>query len=583
MATRLSLGKRVTCSVAVGGALLGIVGCNSGGGGKKKAGASVAAASSASTVQVGSGASITLPQAVALHTAVLLPSGDVFVAGGVDPAGAPTDQTIIIGASSVAAGPRLSAKRVGHTATVLESGQVLIVGGRADTAGAVIHDTTEVYDPLAKTLTPGPKLAAKRSDHVAASFGPKGAERILIAAGAGAGANGVVAPLASAEVIDPVAGKSTVLPAALAEGRAFARAVKLDDGNILIAGGDGAQGAAAAELFDTKTQTFVPVATLIRRSGPAVVSVGGEAAIIGGVSQLGAEATSDLYDMASRTIAVGPGIADARRDAEAVKTPNGIVITGGRNATKALASVEVLDGAPLRSATLRSVQPLKDARYGHSATVLSTGLVLVVGGYDASGVPLATAEAIDATVSQPATPAAPPAATTAPTTPTAPAVPTSTAPTTGTGSTTGTAPAPAKTSILSKVVNAATATIAAKPSGIGGYVSTFAQNLLAQFLGGSTSGAAGSGASGNSGGNVFTSLLGSLLGSNAPGNSSGTATSATTASTSASATASTSASASTSSGASSSSSSSSSGGFFATIKNFFSGLFGGGTKTGSTP
>src|SRR5439155_2991382 len=109
---------------------------------------------------------------------------------------------IVIGQSGVTPGPRLASPRVGHTATVLSSGQILVAGGRSDAQGANILDTTEVYDPLAKTFTAGPKLSQKRTDHVAASFGPAGAERVLIVSGA-APATGGLAPLASAEVIHP--------------------------------------------------------------------------------------------------------------------------------------------------------------------------------------------------------------------------------------------------------------------------------------------------------------------------------------------------------------------------------------------
>jgi hypothetical protein len=66
--------------------------------------------------------------------------------------------------------------------------------------------------------------------------------------------------------------------------------------------------------------------------------------------------------------------------------------------------------------TVSASQPLVTARYGHTASVLSTGQVLVIGGFDANSAPLASVEVL--TVSAGSTTGAvsstAPAATTAP-------------------------------------------------------------------------------------------------------------------------------------------------------------------------
>src|SRR5262249_27414716 len=140
-------------------------------------------------------------------------------------------------------------------------------------------------------------------------------------------------------------------------------------------------------------------------SGAALAATGPEASIVGGQSSTGVEGSTDVYTMASRTVAAGPRIATARRDAVATKTPSGVVITGGRDAS----AHTVASGALLAGTALRAAQPLVTARWGHSANVLSNGLVLVVGGFDASGVPLASIEIVDPTTTTAATPSPAPA------------------------------------------------------------------------------------------------------------------------------------------------------------------------------
>jgi hypothetical protein len=471
----------------------------------------------------------------------VLPTGDVFVIGGVDGTGNPTDSTFVINAAGITAGPRLASPRVGHSATVLASGQVFVAGGRSDAKGTNVLDSTEIYDPLARTFAPGPKLTAKRTDHVAVSIGPAGAERILIASGATNAGAGLV-PLASAELLDTVSMTSAPIAAKMNQARAGALAAKLDNGTVLIVSGETGQGPAGAEVFDPTAQTFALVTASIVRSGAALAATGPEASIVGGQSSTGVEGSTDVYTMASRTIATGPRIATARRDAVALRTPSGVVITGGRDAAaKTVASVEVLAGTSLSASTLRAAQPLVTARWGHSANVLSNGLVLVVGGFDASGVPVASIEIVDPTTTTAATPSSAPA-TTAPS-----------ATTGSTGSSGG--------SIFSSILNAAVGALSNNTGGgVGGFFQAFIGNLLNNLLGGT--GAAGSGTAGASSGNIFTSILGSILGGNAPGNSSAAppAPSAPAPSTGSSAT-------------------SSSGGFFSTILSFITSLFGGSSSS----
>lgn len=101
----------------------------------------------------------------------------------------------------------LRTARVAHTATVLQSGQVLVAGGMADGGGGL--GSAELYDPLRNAVQPLPAMAARRIDHTATLLRDG---RVLIAGGY----NGEY--LSSLEVFGP-ATRRFHLAASLAEGR----------------------------------------------------------------------------------------------------------------------------------------------------------------------------------------------------------------------------------------------------------------------------------------------------------------------------------------------------------------------------
>jgi hypothetical protein len=106
---------------------------------------------STSEVLAATGWGLTLGSGRTLHTATLLRTGDIFVAGGLDSTGRATDTTAIVSLTSVLPGPRMQAARAGQTATMLASGKVLLAGGN-DSLGNVLN-STEIFDPLANTTT----------------------------------------------------------------------------------------------------------------------------------------------------------------------------------------------------------------------------------------------------------------------------------------------------------------------------------------------------------------------------------------------------------------------------------------------
>src|SRR5881398_2608019 len=167
--------------------------------------------------------------------------------------------TLLDGSSSTQVeqlGP-LAIPRTGHAATVLADGRVLITGGR-DSAGIIVA-TTEVFDPANQTSTAIGVLNTARIDHTATLLADG---RVLIAGGTSASG-----ALTSAEIFDPAnpGAGFRVLSATMGAARARHTATLLNDGRVLIAGGD-ADG--TAEIFEPTAESFS--STLLAMAAPRI-------------------------------------------------------------------------------------------------------------------------------------------------------------------------------------------------------------------------------------------------------------------------------------------------------------------------
>src|SRR5438552_464323 len=171
-------------------------------------------------------------------------------------AGATLAMAALVGASSSTQVKELSplvVPRTAHAATALSDGRSLITGGR-DSAGNIVA-VSEVFDPASETSTAGATLTTPRVDHTATLLADG---KVLVAGGTGA--SGAVT---SAEIFDPsnpTAG-FRMLSATMGAARARHTATVLNDGKVLIAGGDDAGTAetSTAEIFDPATETFSSV------------------------------------------------------------------------------------------------------------------------------------------------------------------------------------------------------------------------------------------------------------------------------------------------------------------------------------
>jgi N-acetylneuraminic acid mutarotase len=265
----------------------------------------------------------------------------------------------------------MAARRSDHTATLLPSGKVLVAGGRA---GGVPTATAELYDPATGTWSATDSLTFARSRHTATLL-TNG--KVLVAAGSGSGS----VYLASAELYDPVSGTWTDT-GSLTTARDSHTATLMPSGRVLVVGGTNASYALTAETYDPATEDWSDAGTLPfgRHSHTATLLPNGQVLIVGGYGSGTYQATAQLYDPPTATFAGTGSLAIGRIRHTATLLTNGkVLVAGGYNAsTPYLSAAQLYDPS---TGSWGSAHSLTTARYVHTATLLPDGKVLVAGGY----------------------------------------------------------------------------------------------------------------------------------------------------------------------------------------------------------
>jgi dihydrofolate reductase len=319
------------------------------------------------------------------HTATLLDNGKVLIVGGSNVGSSLISAELYdpaTGGFSVTGS--LQTARQNHTATKLSNGKVLIAGGTIGTGtSTTILSTAELYDPATATfaLTAG-NMTAGRADHTATLL-PSG--KVLMACGQSSGGY-----LLSAELYDPNVDTFSATTQTPSDTRALHTATLLTTGKVLLVGGYTGSAKSTAELYDPQANTFTPTGgLLVARSEHTAISLpSGKVLVVGGADSL----TAELYDPAAGTFSL-TGIPKAvrQRGLAAVMLSTGkVLITGGVGSGSTpplLASAELYDPA---TGAFTLTGNLTVAREYHVATALPGAKALVVGG--SSGSYLASAE-----------------------------------------------------------------------------------------------------------------------------------------------------------------------------------------------
>jgi WD40 repeat protein len=257
----------------------------------------------------------------------------------------------------------MTRSRLGHTATLLPNGRVLIVGGSGDTS-------VEIYDPPSGTFAPAGNTITARSMHTATLL-PNG--RVLIAGGAALGDP-------DAELYDPATGTSTVTIGNMVHPRDGHTAALLPNGKVLIVGGYGPDSyyVAAGELYDPPTRTFV-------EAGPYVFDwwcdfCAHAVQLANGNVLFAYQNWAEIYDVASNTFSITGETWDCFQGA-ALLTSGKVLYAGGacdeegRNIHAALYDPAV--------GGFVATGDMSRGRAWNTVTALRDGTVLVAGGESA--------------------------------------------------------------------------------------------------------------------------------------------------------------------------------------------------------
>ena len=201
---------------------------------------------------------------------------------------------------------------------------------------------------------------------------------------------------------DPVAQDWRV--GAMRSARADHTATLLKDGTVLVAGGYWWEGVRTAldtaELFDPATNSFRSAEPMAQgRSGhTATLLPNGKVLVVGGYTSRHANPdvvldSVELYDPLTGHWTVGAGLAEARYFHTATLLTDGrVLVIGGRGNRLAVTSAEIYDPD---TGAWTDAGDMAGPRYLHTATLLTDGKVLVAGGGDVFHVALASAEIYD--------------------------------------------------------------------------------------------------------------------------------------------------------------------------------------------
>ncbi|HLL06776.1 MAG TPA: kelch repeat-containing protein [Myxococcaceae bacterium] len=200
------------------------------------------------------------------HTSTLLPNGKVLVTGGhysTGPSNAAPSNTAELfdpATNTWSSAGFMYGSRSGHTATVLQNGKVLVVGGPTQQA--------ELYDPATNTWA-RVGLANLRRDDTSATLLPNG--KVLVMGGMTI-VNGAWVVTPTAELFDPATNTWSSTGSMTTE-RVAHRSVLLADGRVLVAGGyrwastpTGSTSVplSSAELYDPATGTWTAASSMNR-------------------------------------------------------------------------------------------------------------------------------------------------------------------------------------------------------------------------------------------------------------------------------------------------------------------------------
>jgi plastocyanin len=297
--------------------------------------------------------------------------------------------------------------RYDHADAALPDGRILLVGGQADRQGGDWLRSTELFEPASRSFRAGPQLAVPRVRPEAIAID---ADRVLVTGGQESWQHAYN----SAEVLNLATGSTAGTANAMGARRIHHRMVRLGtgphSGKVLVLGGFNGPvpygdpvwlSTAGVDLFDPATSAFTPAGAGLNTSRglfTATLLADGRVLIVGGMTATGSDsqalASAEIYDPVAGTFRFTGGLAVARFGHTATRLADGrVLVVGGEANAGARSTAEVYD--PATGVFTPVASSVTVARRFHAAAAQADGRVLLFGGESGDFLVRGTVEVYD--------------------------------------------------------------------------------------------------------------------------------------------------------------------------------------------
>jgi hypothetical protein len=270
-----------------------------------------------------------------------------------------------------------------HTATLLSSGQVLVAGGR--TYNTVLS-SCELYSPEYLTWTVVASMNTPRALHTATILTTNNIDLVFVIGGFYTTTHN---SLSSVEYYNTSSGLWTMIGNSMANARYSPSTTVLKNGWFLVAGGSNMTSAlTSSEIFDPNTFTWQTVGSLnvARMQHMDTILDNGNVFVAGGFGVASDLQSCELFDINLQTWSLAPNLTNPRNLGSLVSLlpiSNSLLMTGGIG----LSNI-VYSSSDLYYPSTNTIIPSSDMtyqRFTHSSNLIyyqSTPLVVVAGGYN---------------------------------------------------------------------------------------------------------------------------------------------------------------------------------------------------------